>query len=252
MTGEQDLVRWNQVAQVYACAVGGSDDSFYRRLAPFLHQQFGDVTDLRVLDLGCGHGWLSALLHQAGAHVVGIDGSTVLLDIARSRHRGIDFQAHDLTGGLPSPPRTYDRIVSHLVLMDLPDLDRLLADVATALDPDGVFVFSILHPCFFDQAPVLDPDTGAWHRHVRGYLEHEQREIASFGGHTHYHRPLSWYVERLAACGLAVTGLHEPATLPAHRRPVAQWSDYERWFATLPTMIAVACRPLRPRPRHQA
>ncbi|SNQ47439.1 hypothetical protein FRACA_190018 [Frankia canadensis] len=76
--------------------------------------------------------------------------------------------------------------------------------------------------------------------------------IASFGGHTHYHRPLSWYVGRLAAHGLAVTGLHEPATLPAHRHPATQWSDYERWFATIPTMIALACRPLSRQTSHHA
>ncbi|MCK9897705.1 methyltransferase domain-containing protein [Frankia sp. AgB32] len=244
MTSSEDLFRWDNAAEVYARTVGGDDDSFYRRLAPFLRHQFGDVTGLSILDLGCGHGWLTALLRQAGAHVVGVDGSTALIDIARSRYPGIDFQTHDLTAGLPSPPRTYDRIVSHMVLMDIPVLDRLLADVTSALSRDGVFVFSILHPCFFDQAPVQDADTGQWHRHVRGYLEHEQRWIASFGGHTHYHRPLSWYVDRLAAHGLAVTGLHEPATLPAHRRPATQWSDYERWFATIPTMIALACRPL--------
>ncbi|SNQ47438.1 Methyltransferase type 11 (fragment) [Frankia canadensis] len=175
VTSGEDLVRWDSVAEVYARTVGGDDDSFYRRLAPFLRHQFGDVTDLQILDLGCGHGWLTALLRQAGAHVVGVDGSAALIDIARSRYPGIDFQTHDLTAGLPSPRRTYDRIVSHMVLMDVPVLDRLLADVTSALSPDGVFVFSILHPCFFDQAPVQDSETGRWHRHVRGYLEHEQR-----------------------------------------------------------------------------
>ncbi len=138
-------------------------------------------------------------------------------------------------------------------MVDFPEPDSpTSATISDALYPDGVFVFSILHPCFFDQAPVQDPDTGEWHRHVRGYLEHEQRWITSFGGHTHYHRPLSWYVDRLAAYGLAVTGLHEPATLPAHRRPTTQWSAYERWFATIPTMIAVACRPVFQQTRHQA
>ena len=44
--------------------------------------------------------------------------------------------------------------------------------------------------------------------------------------------------------GLAVTGLHEPPTLPSHTRPPAQWTGYERWFSTIPTMLAVACRRL--------
>ncbi len=116
--------------------------------------------------------------------------------------------------------------------------------VATALEPTGSFVFSFLHPCFFGRRPVEDPVTGMWSRHVNGYLAHEQRNVQSFGGHTHYHRPLSWYATSLADHGLAITGLDEPRTLPSHNRPESEWSDYERWFATIPTMIAVACHRL--------
>lgn len=242
MTSSEDLARWDRVAQVYAQTVGGDGDSLYRRLAPFLWQQFGDVSGRRLLDVGCGHGWLTDRLSRAGASVVGVDGSRVLIDIARRRHPGLEFEVFDLIGGLPRPARRYDRIVSHMVLMDIPLIDRILADIAACLEPDGVFVFSILHPCFFDQSPVQDADTGRWHRHVRGYLEHEQRGINSFGGHTHYHRPLSWYVDQLAAHGLAVTGLHEPLTLPAHQSPMTEWTNYECWFASIPTMIAMACR----------
>ena len=88
----------------------------------------------------------------------------------------------------------------------------------------------------------VETETGRLHRCVRGYLEHEQRLIDSFGGHMHYHRPLSWYVDQLVAHGLVVTGLHEPPTLPAHKSPVSEWTEYECWFASIPTMIAIACR----------
>lgn len=55
--------------------------------------------------------------------------------------------------------------------------------------------------------------------------------------------PLSWYIELLTRNGLAVTGLHEPPTLPSHSGPDNEWTGYERWFATIPTMLAIACRP---------
>ena len=244
VSGGEDLARWDQVAGVYARTVGGEGDSFYRRFAPFLWRELGDIQGQRVLDLGCGHGWLAAKLHQAGADVIGIDGSTELIATARATYPDLDFQVHNLTSGLPPSPGAYDRVVSHMVLMDIADLTPMLADVATALRPDGVFVFSILHPCFFDQVPAQDPDTGRWERRVRGYLDHEQRWIESFGGHTHYHRPLSWYLDQLAENNLAVTRLHEPLTLPNHTRPPDEWTDYERWFATIPTMLAISCRPL--------
>ncbi|WP_327098951.1 methyltransferase domain-containing protein [Nocardia vinacea] len=72
-------------------------------------------------------------MRQAGARATGIDGSEALLTTARSHYPEIDFHQHDLTLGLPDPAHRYDRIVAHMVLMDVPVLDRLLTDVAAAL-----------------------------------------------------------------------------------------------------------------------
>jgi hypothetical protein len=75
---------------------------------------------------------------------------------------------------------------------------------------------------------------------VTGYLDHETRWIESFGGHHHYHRPLSWYAERLTDHSLAITGLHEPPSLPQAETPETEWTDYQKWFSTIPTMLAVS------------
>ena len=240
MTSADDINTWNTVAQRYAERVPGPANSFYRRLEPFLRHQFGDLHGRSVLDVGCGHGWLTHLLAQQGATAVGIDGSSVLLEQARSRYPGIGFIEHDLTRGLPRPLAVVDRIVAHLVLMDLPKLSELFADVASSLDDHGVFVFSILHPAFFGQEVVYDERGTDHHRAVRGYLTEETWWIEAFGGHRHYHRPLSTYVNLLAENGLAVTGMGEPLNLPDELKSVDQWTDRERWFATIPTMLGIA------------
>jgi len=241
--GDSDIQLWDGAADQYARHTNGVGDSFYRRLSPFLWQTLGDVTGRPVLDLGCGHGWLSEQLRLAGAEVTGIDGSTALLRHATTTYPSIRFVAHDLTRGLPAPAQSYHAVIAHMVLMDLPELDTLVQDVRTSLTGDGIFVFSILHPCFFDQNPVEEPGTGQRYRKVTGYLEHERRWITTFGGHNHYHRPLGWYFDLLTRNAFVVTGLHEPPTLPRHDEPESQWTDYERWFATIPTMLAVAARP---------
>jgi SAM-dependent methyltransferase len=186
---------------------------------------------------------LAEEFRSAGAQVTGIDGSARLVQRARRTYPNTTFLVHDLTNGLPRPHRTYDRVVAHMVLMDLPELARLVADLRTSLTPDGVFVFSILHPCFFAHTPVEDVAAGERYRKIAGYLNHERRWITSFGGHHHYHRPLSWYVDLLTDNGLVVTGMHEPRTLPQHLKPETEWSDYERWFASIPTMLAISCKP---------
>jgi len=134
-----DLELWDAAAPAYA----GRADSFYRRVHGFLWSRLGSVQGLEVLDPGCGDGWLAEEMRLAGARVTGIDGSGALLARARSQYPAVDFEQRDLVLGLPWTGRRFDRIVAHMVLMDIPDLDRLLADVAAALRLRGAFVFTI-------------------------------------------------------------------------------------------------------------
>lgn len=232
-----DLAAWDRSAATYASAVGGPDDSFRRRFEPFLERWLPPGRPA-VLDLGCGHGWLTASLAARGAEVVGVDGSTELIARARADHPGLRFELTDLTAGLPDTlPGPFDLVLSHMVLMDLPETDLLLADVAARLSGEGVLVASILHPAFFRQEPVYDDER---HRRVTGYLDHEEWWVDGFGGHRHYHRPLAWYVQRLRDAGLALVDLDEPPSLPHHRAPEDAWTDDERWFATIPTMLSFA------------
>jgi SAM-dependent methyltransferase len=234
-----DLAAWDQSASNYASLVGGADDSFWRRFEPFLTRWMppGNPSEL---DLGCGHGWLAGLIAKRGGRVVGVDGTVELVARARAEYPGLRFEVGDLTSGLPSSlTGPFDVVVSHMVLMDLPILDRLLADVSASLTRDGVLVATILHPSFFRQQPMFEHER---HRRVTGYLEHEQWWIDSFGGHRHYHRPLAWYVQHLRDAGLAVVDMDEPPSLPRHRDPWDEWTDDERWFATIPTMLSLAAR----------
>jgi SAM-dependent methyltransferase len=238
-SSSDDLAAWDRSAQTYASTVGGADDSFWRRFAPFL-SRWMPTGNPSVLDLGCGHGWLAGLIAESGAQVSGIDGSAGLIALARARHPGLRFEVADLTDGLPRDLHgPFDLVVSHMVLMDVPELDRLLADVADNLTDDGLFVATILHPAFFRQQPVYEQER---HRRVTGYLEHERWWIDSFGGHSHYHRPLAWYVQRLRDAGLTVVDMDEPATLPQRSVPEDEWTDDERWFASIPTMLSFAAR----------
>lgn len=55
------------------------------RIERMLLDAIGPVSGLRVLELGCGHGDLALQLLDRGAHVVGIDVSSGMVDVARAR-----------------------------------------------------------------------------------------------------------------------------------------------------------------------
>lgn len=242
---DADLVAWDNVAEAYAARVGEGSDPIYHRFHDFLWRHLGeDLRGLRVLDLGCGHGWLAELCSARGAAVVGVDGSEVLLDIARRRFPDIQFVHADLTSQLPRSigSRRFNRVIAHMVVMDVPSLDSLADALRECVADEGVVVVTLPHPSFFNQTPTEEPG-GDRYRRVKGYLEHEEWWITTFGGHRHYHRPLEFYVKWLASAGLGVVDLVEPP-VPV-LKPELERNGYDRWFAGIPTMLGMAARRIK-------
>ena len=76
----------------------------------------------RVLDAGCGTGYLSRKLHARGAKVIGIDFSEEMIRIARSKLAAIDFRVDSCSELKTVQDESVDLIVANYVLMDTPDL----------------------------------------------------------------------------------------------------------------------------------
>lgn len=57
-------------------------------LVKLLNPQEGE----RILDLGCGTGYLTNLIATSGAEVIGIDNSESMIAKAKSSYPGIDFR----------------------------------------------------------------------------------------------------------------------------------------------------------------
>ncbi len=201
-----DLDRWNQKAQAYAETNGTDDDRVWLQLRDAMWDSLGDLNGASVLDVGCGHGWLAQKMTERGATVVGVDGSSELLKIARSRYPAINFLQYDPVAGLPPLDQQFDRIVANMVLMDIPDLTLLLRDLRSVIKPSGRFIFTMTHPVFFQQKTHQDAETGEYYSKVTGYLAPQVWDV----GHTHYHRSLTAYVDRLRVNNFAVSRLYEP------------------------------------------
>ncbi|WP_245193171.1 class I SAM-dependent methyltransferase [Amycolatopsis alba] len=93
---------------------------------------------VRVLDLGCGDGFLLDLLVKSGHQAAGVDLSSADLALARQRPslRGVP-----LTTGraqeLPFADDSFDACVSHMAFMLMPDIDQVAAELARVLAPGG-------------------------------------------------------------------------------------------------------------------
>lgn len=66
----RDIADWNSIAAEYGKQGTREDplqNPMYQQLADVLWQSLGVLTDLNVLDLGCGDGWLSGMMKEKGA-----------------------------------------------------------------------------------------------------------------------------------------------------------------------------------------
>jgi ubiquinone/menaquinone biosynthesis C-methylase UbiE len=84
---------WNRVAPDWQIQVGMDGDA-NRRLNsdPVLWSFTGDVRGRKVLDAGCGTGYLSAKLAEHFARVTGVDFSDGMIATARAAHPTTDFR----------------------------------------------------------------------------------------------------------------------------------------------------------------
>lgn len=115
----------------------------YEENGRFVATLAGDVLTLlaprpgeRVLDLGCGDGFLSAQIRDAGVTVVGADSSPAMIDAAISR--GIDARVLDAQR-LPFQ-NEFDAVFSNAALHWMPDQHAVLSGIRQALRPGGRFV----------------------------------------------------------------------------------------------------------------
>jgi SAM-dependent methyltransferase len=104
-----------------------------------------DLSDLRrVLDLGCGYGFMAEALAprlHPRAVITGVDALPVnrapFLERAQGRGHRASFERLDLTHGLPWPQGSFDLVVSSYSLYFFP---QLVTDVSRVLQPDGRFL----------------------------------------------------------------------------------------------------------------
>jgi SAM-dependent methyltransferase len=100
---------------------------------------------MRVADLGCGVGMVTALLADlvgAHGHAVGIDASAAQLATARQRLRtcgNASFVEGSATGtGLPRA--SFDLVYCRFLLIHLPEPERALREMRSLLKPGGILV----------------------------------------------------------------------------------------------------------------
>jgi SAM-dependent methyltransferase len=216
---------------------------------PAIFHIIGSVKGLSILDAGCGNGYLCRLLTKKGAKMTGVELSKRFVKIAEQKERevplGIMYYSGTVCNLEMFEGETFDMVISNLVLMDLPDLDKAIKEVRRVLKKKGRLIFSIMHPCF------SSPPVRGWVRKpedsnrkedwiywkVDRYFDRSMeiwRFYPDWPPVYSFHRPLSDYVKTLIGNGFAIVKFEEPIpsqkAMREHYREFGNECDRIPWF----------------------
>lgn len=194
---------------------------------------FPDVTDKKVLDLGCGYGWHCKYAVSMGAsEVLGLDGSTKMLAAAQTQNADdrIRYEHCDLLE-YAYPKDTFDLVISNLVLHYIENLDNVYRSVYCTLKKGGCFLFNIEHPSFtagVNQDWIYDENGTPLYWPMDNYYYPGLRET-NFLGHNvaKYHHTLTQILNPLLQMGFSLEAVEE-AGPPAHMMHLPGMADEMR------------------------
>jgi len=155
----------------------------------------------RVLDLGCGEGWLLRALADRGIDATGVDGDAALVAAARAAGSPQVYQAsyEQLAESASGMGTGYDVICANFALLQQ-DIIPLLAAMKALLLPGGALLIQTLHPWSVANGDYQD----GWREEC----------FAGFAGDW---RPMPWYFRTLASwlnaldmAGFRLASLQEP------------------------------------------
>lgn len=216
---------------------------------PALLDMIGSCASRRILDAGCGEGYLTReLLRRGAAHVHAVDTCRELVDAAeRHPEAGGDRATyhHADVADLPIPDASVDLVVANRLPHGVAAPERRFREFSRVLTDLGRLVILGMHPCFYasrtDRARGVGPSVDSYFR-VRTVEQHFTVDglVSPAPSFQQFHS-LEAYITMLTDAGFVVSALREPH--PTER----QYSSDPWWDQnfTRPMFLLLECRPYR-------
>lgn len=115
---------------------------------PIIKELIGDVSDLDILDVGCGDASFGKELLELGANsYTGVEGSSQMASLAIQNVNGLNGKiVNETMETFIYPDNEYDLVTSRFAIHYIEDITILFNDVLKTLKGNGKFVFSVQHP----------------------------------------------------------------------------------------------------------
>ena len=224
---------WDANAEAWDARMGDEGNDFFNILCwPSLAAHLDVHPGQHILDIACGNGLTSRRLAALGAQVTAFDFSENMIEKgkARSAHYKslITYHVIDATDErqlLSLGENSFDAALSNMALFDMANIEVLFQSLPRLFKPDGIFVFSLMHPCFNNSSSVHtmeESDDGEIRTvysvkisrymtpyHARGLALRNQPKPQIY-----FERPLQYYLNLGFQNGFVLDGFEERAFPP--------------------------------------
>lgn len=205
---------WNESANAWIKDMGEDGDRGRKHiLDPAMLSLLEGRQFNRMLDIGCGEGRLCRLFKPFVKEAVGIDPTVALIEHAKSKDPRGEYIV-GIAEDLPFKNESFDLVVSCLSLIDIPDFEKAIDEMARVLTKGGTLL--IANSTSFNTAGSihgwqLDENGERLFYGIDDYMKHfevweEWRGIKI----KNHHRPLSDYMKALLKHGLVLKFFDEP------------------------------------------
>jgi len=212
---------WGNVKSWYSNTQDQDGDYFHKELIfPELLRILKLDNQSTVLDIACGEGVFSRVIPKVKKYI-GFDIANGLIAAAKDKNRlnNSEFFVQDASGAIALPQADFTHVVCVLALQNIENTVGVFKNASLLLKDGGTFAIVINHPYFRIPKSTswgLDYERNIQYRRVDRYLSDHAVGIDMTPGSTDYkkmttsfHRPLSYYVEKLSKSNFAVTGIEE-------------------------------------------
>ncbi len=125
---------------------------------PNMLKLVGDVTNKKILDLGCGFGdHAKSYSDNKASSIIGLDNASKIIEIAKKRNiLNSKFILHDLNSKISLESESFDIVVSSLTIHYVKNFELLISEVRRLLKPNGIFIFSTGNSTYISMLKNID------------------------------------------------------------------------------------------------
>ncbi|HXD08871.1 MAG TPA: class I SAM-dependent methyltransferase, partial [Anaerolineales bacterium] len=249
---------WDANAEIWDARMGDAGNDFFNLLCwPVLASFLDPQSDSAILDIACGNGLTSRRLAALGANVTAFDFSANLIEKAKERPNPdsrISYHVMDATEEaqlLSLGEGKFDSALSNMALFDIPEIEPLFKALSKLLKPNGIFVFSLMHPAFNNPSTTLMAEEWDDGQIQTRYAVKVPRYINQFQSQgnalrnqpkpqLYFHRPIKDYMNIAFQNEFILDGFDERAFPPEH--PQTATLGWGGKFSEIPPALIMRMR----------